>query len=866
LATISVLALQALLALLPARAEEVRVLFPNPGFEEGAKEWTLPAGTQTQLASVSAEQAASGTKSLKIIDADAKDGSNVNGPLVPVPSAGLYELRGKVFPVSGSGLGIYLRLLDEKGKPLPGDPHLLGLGGDDHRWQPFSASLLVPPQAKHVQVWIHSYTASVVTAYLDDFEVVLTKGREDGVDRETDMETIKQRLHEMALGGGGAFQDVPGFVKDQQPEGSWGDIDYANTNATAWAPANHVNRAYRMAQAYAQPESPQQGKPELKQAILRAFDFWTRERPKCPNWWYNVIGVPRTMYRLMLLIEGELSKEQREAGLAVLEEAKLGMTGQNLVWVAEVTIARGCLAKEAWLVQVAFDSLAKEIRVTTGEGVQPDCSFHQHGDQLYSGGYGRGFSQDCPHFAVLARGTCFQFPQEKVDILSSYLLDGQQWMARGSTFDYSACGREISRKGAGSAKGLIGACRDLAQLDSPRKAEFEAFAARLEKPTPRNALVGNKHFWRVDYMAHHRPESMASVRMTSPRTLQTETCNDESLLGRHLSDGLLYLYQTGDEYTGIFPVWDWKRLPGITCELTDDPPVTKNGQRGQRAFVGGVSNGQYGLAAMDFARGKLTAKKAWFFFDNEIVCLGAGLNCPTDFPVITSINQCLLKGDVLVSAGGPAQVAKRGKETLNGPAWVHHDGVGYLFPERNQLVLKDEPQTGNWWQINHVYPKDEVSEDVFSLWINHGKQVANGGYQYSVLPGIAPDALAAYSRKPPIEVLQNTPDIQAVRQHDAKIVAVAFYQPGKLTVPDGPSLAADQPCLLLMRQTDKGVEIAVSNPENKPLEVVVEAGAKLSGEGCTWSEREGVSRIRFQLPDGGQAGESVVRTFTVVAP
>ena len=208
----------------------------------------------------------------------------------------------------------------------------------------------------------------------------------------------------------------------------------------------------------------------------------------------------------------------------------------------------------------------------------------------------------------------------------------------------------LSRFQGVAAKGLIGACRDLAQLDSPRKAEFEAFAARLEKPTPRNALVGNKHFWRADYMAHHRPESMASVRMTSPRTLQTETCHDESLLGRHLSDGLLYLYQTGDEYTGIFPVWDWKRLPGITCELTDDPPVTKNGQRGQRPFVGGVSNGQYGLAAMDFARGKLTAKKAWFFFDNEIVCLGAGLNCPTDFPVITSINQCLLKGDVLVSA------------------------------------------------------------------------------------------------------------------------------------------------------------------------------------------------------------------------
>jgi len=862
MATICVLVLQALLALQPACAEEVHVPFPNSGFEEGSKGWTFPAGSE--LASVSAEQAASGTKSLKIVDADANDGSNVNGPLVPVPSAGLYELRGKVFPVSGSGLGIYLRLLDEGGKPLPGDPHLLGLGGDDRAWQPFSASLLVPPQVKQVQVWVHSYTASIVTAYLDDLELVRVKGQEGDADMRTDMETIKQRLYQMALGGAGTFQDVPGFVQDQQPNGGWEDIDYANTNATAWAPANHVNRAYRMAQAYAQPESPQHGKPELKQAILRAFDLWTRERPKCPNWRYNAIGVPRTMYRLMLLIEGALSKEQREAGLAVLEAAKLGMTGQNLVWVAEVTLARGCLAKEPWLVQVAFDSIAKEVRVTTGEGVQPDCSFYQHGQQFYSGGYGRGFSQDCPQFAVLARGTCFQFQPEKLDILSSYLLDGQQWLARGATFDYSACGREISRRGAGSANGLAGACRDMAQLDSPRKAEFAAFAARLEKPTPQNALVGNKHFWRVDYMAHHRPDFMASVRMTSPRTLQTETCNDESLLGRHLSDGLMNLYRTGDEYKGIFPVWDWKRLPGITCELTDDPPVTKNGQRGLRPFVGGVSDGQYGLAAMDFARGKLTAKKAWSFFDNEVVCLGAGLTCPTDFPVITSVNQCLRKGDVLVSAGGPARVAQRGQQTLNGPAWIHHDGVGYLFPEHAQLVLKDERQTGNWWQINHVYPKDEVSEDVFSLWINHGKQVADGGYQYVVLPGIAAAALAAYAQTPPTEVLENTPDLQAVRQRNTKTIAAAFYQPGKLTVPNGPSLAVDRPCLLLTRQTDKGLELALSNPENKPLEVIVEVGAKLTGEGCTWSEQDGVSRIRFGLPEGGEAGKSVVRVVSAV--
>jgi len=38
-----------------------------------------------------------------------------------------------------------------------------------------------------------------------------------------------------------------------------------------------------------------------------------------------------------------------------------------------------------------------------------------------------------------------------------------------------------------------------------------------------------------------------------------------------------------------------------------------------------VSDGSYGLAACDFERDGLTARKSWFFFDDEIVCLGAGI-------------------------------------------------------------------------------------------------------------------------------------------------------------------------------------------------------------------------------------------------
>ena len=90
--------------------------------------------------------------------------------------------------------------------------------------------------------------------------------------------------------------------------------------------------------------------------------------------------------------------------------------------------------------------MAKEIRVTTKEGIQPDSSFHQHGACLYNYGYGSQFAKNCSGMAVLVTGTRFAFPPETIKILAGYVLDGSQWMARRSAGDYGANGRGIARR------------------------------------------------------------------------------------------------------------------------------------------------------------------------------------------------------------------------------------------------------------------------------------------------------------------------------------------------------------------------------------------------------------------------------------
>lgn len=49
-------------------------------------------------------------------------------------------------------------------------------------------------------------------------------------------------------------------------------------------------------------------------------------------------------------------------------------------------------------------------------------------------------------------------------------------------------------------------------------------------------------------------------------------------------------------------------------------------------------------------RRELKAHKAWFFFDQEFVCLGSGIHEKEGkAPVYTTINQCNASGEVLFS-------------------------------------------------------------------------------------------------------------------------------------------------------------------------------------------------------------------------
>ncbi len=684
-----------------------------------------------------------------------------------------------------------------------------------------------------------------------------------------DLNTVRQRILEPLLAPVPA-EAVGRLMETLQADGRWPDIDYQDPNRSGWKTVRHLSNVATLARAYQSPRSKLHGDPALRAAVLSSLAYWLSHDFQNSNWWWNQIGVPRTLLPTLLLLEKDLSAEQRGRALTILRRAKIGMTGQNLVWVTEITAVRGILENDAELVAAAYRRIADEIQVSTGEGMQADFSFHQHGPCLYNHGYGAAFAGDCSEIATQVAGTQFALPPEKIALISSLILDGSQWMTRGSVTDFGGEGREITRRGQ-TAHYLNTAARNMLQLPTGREAEFRDLAVRASgQPAP--PLAGNRHFWRSDLMVHHRPGYYAAVRMFSSRTANTDMpCNGEGLKSHHIADGCHVLLRTGREFEDIFPVWDWQKIPGTTveqrAELTDSPR-----RMGKTSFVGGVSNGEYGLAAFEFQRDGLSACKSWFFFADEYACLGAGITCDSDAPVATTLNQCHLAGDVLIGKDGQVQkldskthafdCARLGEPCYN-PDWLWHDEVGYVLLEPASVRLHNGPQQGSWWEINHEYSRDTVTRDVFMAWIDHGTRPQNATYSYLVVPGIAADALAMHAGPSPVKILRNTPGLQAVWHDELRTAGLAFYEPGEVEIRQGWTVAVDAPCLVLLKESPQQLLISVSNPRNEQAMLHLDVSRSLAGDGVEVFAEPERCRITFELPSGMEAGKSVTRAYAV---
>lgn len=616
-------------------------------------------------------------------------------------------------------------------------------------------------------------------------------------------------------------------------DGSWSDIKYDAKDISNWNPIKHLDRIQTLAIAYTDPKSVYAGNKDLFQKISNGLHYWYQKDPRSSNWWHNDIAAPQTMGRILLLMDGakeKLSSDLLNGLLSRMATTRtpFAATGANKLDIAIHYIYRALVTRNDKLMNIGMLEAFQPIEFTTGEGLQYDYSFQQHKEQLMIASYGLVFIEGEYQIASWLRDTKYALSKEKLELLNHYFFNTFINALRGGYSDYNIEGRGISRVNILDRRAIAtdkpgSVFSHIESVNPGRTKEISIIRERILGKQPPSYGIQPLHdyFWKGDYTLHVRPNYSFNVRTVSTRTIRTETGNKENLLGTVLPDGSVDLVRRGDEYFNIMPVWEWDKIPGVTARDYDTAVTMKVqwGEYGSTKFVGGVSDGLYGATVYEQNYDDVQAKKSYFFFDDEVVCMGAGISSKTPQSITTTLNQAWNKGKILISTNNVMSTFKK-KANFDKTQWVWHDSIAYIFPDARNVTVSNDMQTGSWRTINNSQ-KGEVKGNVFKLWISHGQAPVAGSYEYIVVPGISDKQVASYNNSN-VQIISNTEDMQAVTQKELKIVQAIFYKPGTL-IWNGVRIKVDAPCVLQLRDIDKTiVKLTIADPAQQLQKMNVE--------------------------------------------
>ena len=664
-------------------------------------------------------------------------------------------------------------------------------------------------------------------------------------------------------------------------DGRFKNIDYADLSRVAGFPhRRHTSDLVYLAKAYKSKGSSYYKSKKLKERITTSLKYWAANDFFGDNWHNNQISTPNNLVHLMLVFGDNLPKDLIDKTQPMIGRAHMKASGARPS--GDRIVIAGILAKNLLFIgdRKQFDEIIEliegEVKFSTGtRGMQHDFSFHHRVDRVNnttSYGYGK-YANAFGEWSYYVANTKYAFSVEKINHLVDYYLDGiYKQLVYGVYTDISVKNRSITHKATFKPQGTLEIERLLFGTDY-RKEELEEII-RLRKGEAKPSLSFSKFFWQTEHFVFQRPNFYTTVRMHSTRNRNMEVpYNGPGKTTHHRADGTNYLQLKGDEYHNIWPVYDWQKVSGTTVvqkpELYGPTEIQKDGLTD---FVGAVTDGLYGAVAYDFRSPHdfVSAKKSWFFFDEEYVCIGTDIKSSKRQPVFTTINQVLMRSDVAGKINGQI-IAKMGKASrkLSAVKWIYQDKVGYIFPDTTTIFLSNQAEEGRWSDITDQINISEelVTKDVFTLGFDHGERPSDASYQYIVIPDVSEEEITETSDdNRGIEILSSSSQIHAVKNNKLNICQLAFYQAGEVKISEGSSIKMDSQGMVMLKMNDNRInEISVADPSRKLSRALITVPGIYEKEGAGYSlypnKNQNKTLMIVDLPQGVYAGKSVTIGF-----
>jgi len=572
------------------------------------------------------------------------------------------------------------------------------------------------------------------------------------------------------------------------------------------------------------------------------------------NWWDWFVGTPKYMLDTMIIMWDVFTAEDIDKYLELYEYVlKIMRTDttlrENINSRAYNLFAASVLKRDSSgvlaLVKL-YPTLFKTVE--SGTGIYADGSYVEHNNIAYTGIYGTGALLDrVVKIMAITAGTPFELCQMKDRIYENWIYDAfEPLMIQGGVMNMVR-GRAVNISSE-YTDGIIVIRSMLDMFDVIKEEDSKQFARIIKKHVKGNSLAYmydnlglpqiskleeimndesiteeetalSKVYYNMDRIVHHCKNYHVGIAMSSSRIANYESISGCNNNGWYTGDGMLYVYTDADQFDkSYFQYADPYKRPGTTVDTQKRESLSiAYGYEHfpTQEFVGGVNlENKYSTGAMSFEAFHnsvpsevkdssggvshpihdcdLTAKKAWFMFDEEIVALGADINATGETEVITVVENHKISGKTYIN-GNEITAYEAGKE--ENASWAAIEGVGgYYFPKRNHLN----------------YKKVFNANDYFEIWISHRNAPVAETYEYVLLPAKSKEETQAYAVNPTIEIISNTENVQAVRQTVHNIYGYVFWKSGICE-----DIEVYNPMTIMLRKCDNKICLGFSDPSHK---------------------------------------------------
>ncbi|MBE5673943.1 polysaccharide lyase 8 family protein [Staphylococcus sp. SS35] len=625
------------------------------------------------------------------------------------------------------------------------------------------------------------------------------------------------------------------------------------------------------------------------------------------NWWDYEIGTPRALTNTVLLLNGDISNEEKKKYTAPIKTfapksdeilSSVGKAepakGGNLVDITKVKLLESIIEEDKDMMKNSIDSFNKVFSYVqsnaTGKernGFYKDGSYIDHQDVPYTGAYGVVLLEGISQMMPMIKETPFKDSNQNDMTLKSWIDDGfMPLIYKGEMMDLSR-GRAISRENETSHTASATVMKSLLRLsdamDDSTKAKYKQIvktSVKSDSSYKQNDYLSSysdiskmkslmedstistngltqqlKIYNDMDRVTYHNKDLdfAFGLSMTSKNVERYESINNENLKGWHTGAGMSYLYNSDVKHyrDNFWATADMKRLSGTTT-LENEEPKGTGVKKSSKTFVGGTKfDDQHASIGMDFENQDktLTAKKSYFILNDKIVFLGTGIKSTDSSKNSVTTVENRKANDYKLYKDDTQTTNSDNQETNSlflESTNSTQNNIGYHFLNKPKITVKKESHTGKWSEINKSQKSDDKKYEYYEVTQKHSN--SDNKYAYVLYPGLSKDVFNTKASK--VTVVKQEDDFHVVKDNESVWAGVNYSDSAKTFEINGTKVEVKAKGMFILKKKDDNTyECSFYNPESTNPTSDIESKISMTGYSITNknTSTSNESGVRFEL-------------------